>query len=138
MFLGHYSGESIAHSFGLVNSGVNLRDGKMKESSLFKSLVATIVVIVLNGPAVVLAGTPSYIEDAKASVSYADLNLENEESVQVLYRRLQYASKEVCGVSWLKIAGSIGRRQFQQCYRETLSNAVDKIDNEDLTRIHAG
>ncbi len=111
----------------------------MKESKLFKSLVATFVVIVLSGPAVVLAGTPSYIEDAKATVSYADLNLENEEGVRVLYRRLQYASREVCGVTSLLIAGSIGHLQgTKQCYRETLSNAVDNIDNEDLTRIHAG
>ncbi len=111
----------------------------MKESKLFKSLVATFVVIVLGGPAVVLAGTPSYIEDAKASVSYADLNLENEDSVQVLYRRLQHASREVCGVTSLLIAGSIGYLQgTKQCYRETLSNAVDKFDNDDLTRIHAG
>ena len=111
----------------------------MKESKLFKSLVATFVVIVLVGPAAVLADTPSYIEDAKATVSYADLNLENEEGVRVLYRRLQYASKEVCGVTRLLIAGSIMHLQgTQQCYRETLSNAVDKFDNEDLTRIHAG
>ena len=111
----------------------------MKESKLFKSLVATFVVIVLSGPAVVLAGTPSYIENAKATVSYADLNLANEESVRVLYRRLKRASKEVCGVTSLLIAGSIGHLQgTKQCYRETLSNAVDKFDNDDLTRIHAG
>jgi len=111
----------------------------MKESKLFKSLVATFVVIVLSGPAVVLAGTPSYIEDVKATVSYADLNLANEESVRVLYRRLQRASKEVCGVTPLRITGSVSDlRKPKQCYRETLSNAVDKIDNEDLTRIHAG
>ncbi len=111
----------------------------MKESKLFKRLVATFVVIVLSGPAVVLAGTPSYIEYAKASVSYADLNLESEESVRVLYRRLQHASREVCGVTSLLIAGSIYHLQAtKQCYRHALSNAVDKFDNEDLTRIHAG
>jgi len=111
----------------------------MKESKLFKSLVATFVVIVLGGPAVVLAGTPSYIEDAKATVSYADLNLENEESVRVLYRRLQRASKEVCGGGSLRHSRSIIMKSSRlQCYRETLSNAVDNIDNEDLTRIHAG
>jgi len=111
----------------------------MKESKLFKKLVATFVVIVLGGPAVVLAGTPSYIEDVKATVSYADLNLENEQGVRVLYRRLQRASREVCGVTSLRIAGSLSAlRKPQQCYRETLSNAVDDIDNGDLTRIHAG
>ncbi len=111
----------------------------MKELKLFRTLVAAFVVIVLSGPPVVLAGTPSYIEDAKATVSYADLNLENEEGVRVLYRRLQRTSKEVCGVTSLHIRGSLHfLSKAQQCYRETLSNAVDKIDNENLTRIHAG
>ncbi len=99
----------------------------MKESKLFRSLVATFVVIVLSGPAVVLAGTPSYIEDDEIAVSYTDLNLESEESVRVLYRRLQRASSEVCSPN-----------ETRTCYRRTLSNAVDKFDNEDLTRIHAG
>ncbi len=41
----------------------------MKDSKLFKSLVATFVVIVLSGPAVVLADAPSSFEVGKASVS---------------------------------------------------------------------
>ncbi len=115
----------------------------MKESKVFKSLVATFVIIVLGGPAVVLADEPGYFEDAKATVSYADLNLENEQGVRVLYQRLQHASKEVCGVASVKIPESIlarssHRRAIRQCYRKSLSNAVDKFDNEDLTRIHAG
>lgn len=111
----------------------------MKESNLFNSLVATFVIIVLGGPAVVLAGTPSYIEDTKAIVSYVDLNLENEESVWVLYRRLQHASKEVCGGGSLKYSRSIIMKSSRlQCYRDTLSHAVATIDNEDLTRMHAG
>ena len=111
----------------------------MKESKLFKSLVATFVIIVLGGQAVVLAGTSSDFEDAKVTVSYADLNLENEEGVRVLYRRLQRTSKDVCGVTSLKIAGSVHRfTESLQCYRESLSNTVEKIDNDDLTRIHAG
>ncbi len=111
----------------------------MKESKLFKSLVATFVVIVLGGPAVVLASTSSHLETNKATVSYADLNLENEEGVRVLYRRLKRASKEACGGGSLRHSRSIIMKSSRlQCYRETLSNAVDNIDNEDLTRIHAG
>ena len=115
----------------------------MKESKLFKKLVATFVIIVLSGPAVVLADAPSDIENAKASVSYADLNLESEEGVRVLYQRLQYASKELCSTASPMIGKSIimklsHRRATRHCYSDTLSNAVDKFDNEDLTRIHAG
>ncbi len=117
----------------------------MKESKLFKKFVAAFVVIVLGGPAVVLAGTTSYIEVGKASVSYADLNLESKEGVRVLYRRLKRASNKLCSDTPPKIAGSLPNIYFgiygqetRQCYREALSNAVAKFDNEDLTRIHAG
>ncbi len=132
----------------------------MKESKLFKSLVATFVVIVIGGPAVVLAGTPSYsvnlseiqrlivalpwidqanIEGPKTTVSYADLNLESEEDVQVLYRRLQQASREVCSPKSLKnIRSPFVNYESSACYRHTLSDAVDNFDNDDLTRIHAG
>ncbi len=112
----------------------------MKESKLFKSLVATFVVIVLGGPAVVLASTLSYIEDDGVAVSYTDLNLENDESVRVLYRRLKRASKKVCGISPRKIYGSSVYHMWesQRCYEATLSKAVDNFDNEDLTRVHAG
>ena len=114
----------------------------MKESKLFRSLVATFVVIVLSGPAVVqaAAGQIGDFDDDKVAVSYADLNLENEESVRVLYRRLKRASKKICGISPKKIYGSSVYHMWesQRCYEATLSNAVDKFDNEDLTRIHAG
>ena len=111
----------------------------MKESILFKSLVATFVVILLGGPTVVLAGPPSDFEDAEVAVSYADLNLETEKGVQTLYRRLQHASKEISGVPSLRIVGSLRRLQeTRQYYRETLSNAVESFNNERLSKIHAG
>ncbi len=116
----------------------------MKESKLFKSLAATFVVIVLSGPAVVQGDAISYIEVGTARVSYADLNLESEEGVRVLYRRLKRASKELCSATPPQVAGSLpnvysldNTQETRKCYREALSNAVDKIDNEDLTRIHA-
>ncbi len=114
----------------------------MKESKLFKKFMATFVVTVLGGPAVVLASTYPFneIEGPRASVSYADLNLESEESVRVLYRRLQHASREVCSPRSLNIARSDIYVWYatRACSRRTLSNAVDQFHNEDLTRIHAG
>ena len=117
----------------------------MTDSKPFKSLMATFVVIVLSGPAGVLADTISYIEVGKASVSYADLNLESEESVRVLYRRLKRASSNLCSATPPKSAGSLpiiyqrsNAHWARQCYRESLSNAVERFDNDDLNRIHAG
>lgn len=111
----------------------------MKESKLFKSLVATFVVIVLSGPAVVLAGTPSDFEGAKVTVSYADLNLATEQGVRALYKRLQHASEEVSGFTSLRKVGSVRRLQeARQQYIESLSNAVESFNNERLTEIHSG
>jgi len=111
----------------------------MKESKLFKSLVATFVVIVLSGPAVVLAGTPSDFEVAKVTVSYSDLNLATEQGVEVLYKRLQRASKEVSGITSLRTVGSLRRvQEARQQYNESLSNAVESFNNERLSEIHSG
>ena len=82
----------------------------------------------------------SHFQTYKAAVSYADLNLENEEDVQVLYQRLQRTSKKVCRFTSSRnvISRAQIRLEFNQCYGEALAGAVEKIDNVDLTRIHAG
>ncbi len=84
-------------------------------------------------------GTSSHIQTNNAAVSYADLNLENEEDVQVLYRRLEHATEKVCRLSASRIVISNSNRShaYKQCYRETLAEAVEKIDNVDLSRIQA-
>ncbi len=107
----------------------------MKESKLFKSLVATFAVIVFGGPTIVLAGTPNYFEEvAQTTVSYADLNLERDEDVQVLLKRLRRASKKVCAVTSPMTAGTAA---WRACIRNTLSDAIDKFNNRNLSRIYA-
>ena len=107
----------------------------MKESKLFKSLMATCVVIILGGPTVVLADKSNNFDDAAhAHVSYADLELESEESVQELYKRLRRASMKVCSVTSPMNAATMA---WRACYRETLSKVIDEFGNEILARIHA-
>ena len=105
----------------------------MKESKLFKSFMATLIVLV--GPSVALASTSDYFDGAtETTVSYADLNLERIEDEQVLYLRLQQASKKVCNIRSPMTGGTFA---WRACYSETLANAIDKFGNEDLVRIHA-
>ncbi len=109
----------------------------MKESKLFKSLLATVVVVALGAPAIASAGNMNELEDVSVKVSYADLNVENERGAQALYRRLKQASKQACDYRGLNITGSVGRvLETRRCYREALSAAVEKIDNEMVTNIH--
>ena len=106
----------------------------MKGSKLFKSLMATLVAITLGGSTVVLACTaPEFDGYAHTHVTYSDLNLESADGVQELYKRLQDASRKTCGVTSPMTAGTIA---WRSCYLDTLSDTVDKFDNEDLSKVH--
>ncbi len=110
----------------------------MKESKLFKSLLATIIIVAISAPTIASAGARNDLKGVSVKVSYADLNLEKQEGAKALYRRLQQASKRACGYRGLKISGTVKRMiETQQCYREALSAAVENIDNERLTQIHS-
>jgi len=109
----------------------------MKESKLFKSLLATIIVVALGAPTIASADAKSDLQGVSVKVSYADLNLEKQAGAKALYRRLKQASKQACDVRGLRIAGSVKRMaDTRRCYQEALSAAVEKIDNELVTNIH--
>ncbi len=109
----------------------------MKESKLYKGLMATIIVVALGAPAIASADAKSDLQGVSVKVSYADLNLEKQEGAKALYRRLQQASKRVCDVRGLLVERSVrNMRDARQCYRQALSEAVAEIDNELMTQIH--
>ena len=109
----------------------------MKESKLFKGLLATIIVVALGAPTIASADAKSELKGVSVKVSYADLNLEKQEGAKALYRRLQQASKQACDVQPLRNAGSVKRIiETKLCYREALTEAVAEVDNELLTEIH--
>ncbi len=109
----------------------------MKESKMFRSLLAIIIVVALSAPTFASTGTKSDLKGVSVRVSYADLNLEKLAGAKALYRRLQQASKQACGDRGLRIAGSVKQMAAtRRCYHEALSVAVEKVDNELLTQIH--
>ena len=108
----------------------------MKESKLIKGVVTTVAVVAFSVPAIASA---EEFKGRSEKVTYSDLNVEKESGAHTLYRRLQQASKRVCGVESIKNAGGIREISEQQrCYRETLDAAVAKVNNATLTDIHEG
>ena len=109
----------------------------MNESKLFKSLVATVIVVALGIPTIASAGDKSELQGVSVKVSYEDLNLEKQEGAKALYRRLQQASKQACDYRGLKVSGSIKQMMTTKaCYRDTLSAVVEELDNELVTELH--
>ncbi len=97
------------------------------------------LVLFLAGMANVVAA-PGYESDAEEiKVSFADLNIEREAGAKVLYRRLQNAAENACGVDSLHVLGSVHRlATARDCYRDTLDELVTEIDSAALKKIHAG
>jgi UrcA family protein len=109
----------------------------MKSSKLCQSLVATLAIFALGAPAIASADDKSDFRGVSMKVSYADLNLEKSEGVKTSYRRLQKASRHLCEYRTPRDERSIEvLSDARQCYHNTLSAAVEKIDNELLTQIH--
>ena len=111
----------------------------MKESKLIKGIVTTVAVVAFSLPAIASADAGAELKGRTEKIGYSDLNVEKQAGAEQLYRRLQLASKRVCGVESLKIAGSVRVvSESRRCYRDTLDAAVAKIDSAALTSIHNG
>lgn len=110
----------------------------MKNLIVHKPLVATALLLLCGIPLIASATMSPDTNERTTTVSTADLNLLDEQGVTELYRRLQRASHNVCGSTSIITAGSLKQRQLnQQCYRETLKDAVQISGNAKLTQFHA-
>ena len=101
--------------------------------------ISAVLLLGLTAPLSASAAAPSQFDDASVTVNFADLNIDNAAGAKVLYSRLQRASAEVCGASGTYLEqGSLARvAQAEQCYAETLDEAVSKIDSSALRQIHS-
>jgi len=100
--------------------------------------VAALVVSGLGISVSAVAATQSQFYDNAISVSFSDLNIQNDAGARVLYMRLQRATKSVCGTGSYLQLGSLARvSQTEECYADTLDEAVAKIDSDALDKIHA-
>ena len=90
--------------------------------------------IVCAACAVPLKLVAADIVSESVHVSFAELDLRKEAGVKELYRRLQRASKKVCGTS--RSQSRHLNRQQDTCYQETLDSAVSQVGNPLLERIH--
>jgi UrcA family protein len=93
--------------------------------------------VVLGSGASAIAASPTQLDVSEVHVSFADLDINNSSGAKVLYGRLQQASESVCEVGTFRELGSLSRvAEAEQCYVETLDEAIAKIDSAELKKIH--
>jgi UrcA family protein len=66
------------------------------------------------------------------AVHYQDLNLNTNAGVQVLYKRIEGAAKQVCG--GLEIRDLQGMRAHKACVQQAMDGAVAAVNNQMLTQ----
>ena len=109
----------------------------MKESKVLKGVVATIAVLAFSAPA--FASANAGIKGKMEKVPYTDLNVDNKRGAEILYQRLQKASRRVCGVESIRtVRGAKIEADQRSCYRQTLNEAVAEVDSDALDAVHKG
>lgn len=85
-----------------------------------------------------IALSPAYAGAAAApalEVKVGDLDLDKPAGVAVLYERLQFAARKVCGPS--SVTGSrLSLREQRSCVISAVDNAVHRLDKPALTAYH--
>lgn len=74
---------------------------------------------------------------SKSSIFYSKQNLNVASNQEIMYQKLKAASRNMCGSSNLHLTGSIERSiGNNDCYEGTLTAAVNRLDNPQVTAIH--
>ena len=108
----------------------------MKQSTLVRGFLTTIALIAISVPAINFAAQDDVLKVRSEDVAYGDLDLTKEADAYTLHRRLQRASETVCGVEPLRNARTLREfAQMHQCYEQAMRAAIEKLDNDELTRI---
>jgi len=95
-------------------------------------------VVLAAAPITMLASVAPAHESADApahmAVSYADLNLNSDAGIAVLYKRLKYAARQVCGDG---DTTSLARgRDTTHCINNAMSEAVARVNSPMLTSLY--
>ena len=100
---------------------------------------ATALVLGAGFLASAVAAPPALYDQVAVKVQYADLNIHNEAGARVLYERLKSAAEEVCGLDGYQRDRFLSRfKTAKECYADTLTQAVNRIDSDALKDIHSG
>lgn len=76
-----------------------------------------------------MAGVPEIV------VNYDDLDITNEQGLERLYSRIQYAAMDICDYDRLHKELSRQRRPAS-CYRAAVDDAIKQVNQPMLTALH--
>jgi UrcA family protein len=113
-------------------------EGKIMRNRVLKTVIVTSLVM-LGLPSLATAASPTQFGEGSIKVAYGDLNIDTLAGARTLYARLEKAAKKGCDLRPYSELGSMSHyRKSRVCYDEKLTAAVERIDSDELTKIHNG
>ena len=104
-----------------------------------KMILAGALAIGLTTPTIGVAASPDQLDASSVRVSYGDLNIHSKAGAKVLYSRLKNAAEEACSIeSHVRFSSLRTVQKTRVCYQEALASAVERIESDELSKIHAG
>ena len=104
---------------------------KLNANSIKNTLVSAIAVSMMTLPLLASAG------EKNVDFFYSKNSLNNATDQEILYAKLKHASRDMCGSSTLRVAGSLQMvRANDDCYEGTLTAAVERLGNSEVNALH--
>jgi hypothetical protein len=101
-----------------------------------KSVISLTALAMLSLPLISSAAATTS-NDANQSLLNSEWQPVIDHNSEAVYGKLKMKSRDLCGSSDLRIAGGIQKsREIDQCYRGTLTAAVQRLDNPEVTSLH--
>ncbi len=100
------------------------------------SVISLIAVAAFSLPLITSAATTSD-SNANRSLLNSEWQPEVQNDADAVYGKLKAQSREVCGSSDRRITGGLRKSQkVEQCYEGTLTAAVQRLDDPEVTELH--
>ena len=104
----------------------------LKFRSIRNKLLTTTIVTAIAVPMTASASVQSI------GIVYDESELNSKIGQQHIYDKLKNASRKLCGSPDVRLAGSLrGSNENEECYAGTLTAAVERLNSNDMTALHA-
>lgn len=109
---------------------------KSTAHTLRNSVVSLVAVAAFSFPLILPAAANSE-NHATRSLLNSEWQAEVQNDADAVYGKLKAESREVCGSSERRITGGLRQSQkVEQCYEGTLTAAVQRLDDPEVTELH--
>ena len=103
----------------------------LSKTNTIRNMLVVVAVSTVILPVFVLASTP------QIGITYTATELQSTQGQERLYARMKHAAHQLCGSTDLHLIGKLDNKVAnEECYQETPTAAVERLDKPSITALH--